>query len=182
MEVARDLDDLVRLARMQRPRVVGRDDGDGRDPLGGAGAKDADGDLAAVRYEELSDLHAAGRLSRNARRPSCPSGLVRSFAASRAASSPLGRSRIRPFAARVAAGPEVSSSPTMRSKAASRSPATSLTSPTPRAVWAPNRSPVRKNCRAAAVPIRAKTKGAITAGTIPSLTSENPKTASGAAT
>src|SRR5207244_3928661 len=83
-----DLDGLIGLARMQRALVVRRDGGDGRDPFGCAGAEDPDGDLAAVGYEELPDLHAAGRLSRNARRPSCPSGLVRSLAASRAASSP----------------------------------------------------------------------------------------------
>ena len=49
------------------------------------------------------------------------------------------------------------------------------------AVSASNRSPVRKKRRAAVVPIRGKTNGEITAGTIPSLTSEKPKTASGAA-
>src|SRR2546430_1416382 len=182
VEVARDLDGLVGLARMQRALVVRRDGGDGRDPFGRAGAEDPDGDLAAVGYEELPDLHAAVRLSRNARRPSCPSGLVRSLAASRAASSPPGRSRISCFAARVASGPALRSSPATRSIAASRSGATSWTSPIRRALSASKRSPVRKKRLAAAVPILGKTKGEITAGTIPSLTSEKPKTASGAAT
>jgi hypothetical protein len=40
---------------VQRAPVVGRDDGDGGDPLGRAGAEDANGDLAAVGYEELFD-------------------------------------------------------------------------------------------------------------------------------
>src|SRR6185437_15494014 len=182
VEVARDLDGFAGLARVQRALVVGRDDGDGRDPLGVAGAEDPDGDLAAVGYEELSDLHAAGRLSRNARRPSWPSGLVRSLAATRAASSPPGRSRISRFAARVASGPALSNSPTTRSIATSSSSAISWTSPIRSAVSASKRSPVRKKRRAAAVPILGKTNGEITAGTIPSLTSEKPKTASGAAT
>src|SRR6266536_3581209 len=174
--------DRVGLAGVQRALVVGGDDGDGRDPFGCAGAKDPGGDLAAVGYEELPDLHAAGRLSRNARKPSCPSGLARSLAASCAASSPPGRSRISCFAARVASGPAARSSPATRSIAASRAGATSWTSPIRRAVSASKRSPVRKKRLAAAVPILGKTNGEITAGTIPSLTSEKPKTASGAAT
>jgi len=90
VEVVVDLDDLVRSARMQRALVVGSDNRHRRNRFGRAGAEDPDCDLAAVGYEELPDLHAAGRLSRNARRPSWPSGLVRSLAASCAASSPPG--------------------------------------------------------------------------------------------
>ena len=63
VQVRRDLDGLVGDARMQRRPVVGRDDRDGRDPELAAGAKDADGDLAAVRYQELRDRHSAARLS-----------------------------------------------------------------------------------------------------------------------
>ena len=181
IEVARDLDGFARRSCMQRALVVRRGDGDRGDSLGRAGAEDAEGDLAAVGYEELPDLHAAWRLSRNARRPSWPSGLVRSLAASCAASSPPGRSRISCFAARVASGPALSSSRTTRSIASSSSCASSWTRPVRRAISASKRSPVRKSRRAAAVPMRGKTNGEITAGTIPSLTSEKPKTASGAA-
>src|SRR5205085_7857946 len=99
VEVARDVDRLVGVAGVEI-RVVERDHGDRGDSLGRAAAEDPGRDLAAVGYEELSDLHAAGRLSRNARRPSCPSALVRSFAASFAAASPPGRSRLTCFAAR----------------------------------------------------------------------------------
>ena len=98
----------------------------------------------------------------------------------RAVSSGAGCSRTSVFAARVASGPEVSSSPIARSTAASRSSATSCTRPIRRAVAASNRSPVRKY-RRACWPIRGSTNGEITAGMIPSLTSEKPKTASGAA-
>ena len=60
VEVAGDLDRLVGRARVQRAAVVGRGDGDGRDPELAAGAEDAHGDLAAVRHEELPDRHRAG--------------------------------------------------------------------------------------------------------------------------
>ena len=59
VEVARDLDELVRRARVQRSGVVGSGDRDGRDPELAAGAEDARGDLAAVRYEQLPDRHEA---------------------------------------------------------------------------------------------------------------------------
>ncbi len=65
VQVAPDLDGLVGLARVQRLAVVGRDDGDGRDLERAARAKDADRDLAAVRYEELADLHSAASVSAN---------------------------------------------------------------------------------------------------------------------
>jgi hypothetical protein len=58
VEVARDLDRLVGRARVQRAAVVGRDDGDGRDPELATGAEDAQRDLAAVRDEELADRGA----------------------------------------------------------------------------------------------------------------------------
>src|SRR5439155_7409173 len=54
-EVARDLDRLVRRARVQRALVVGRDDGDGRDSELTARAEDAQRDLAAVGDEQLLD-------------------------------------------------------------------------------------------------------------------------------
>ena len=56
-EVALDLDRLVGDARVEGTAVVGRGHGDGRDPGLRAGPKDPGGDLAAVRYEELSDRH-----------------------------------------------------------------------------------------------------------------------------
>ncbi len=52
VEVARDLDDLVGDAGMQRACVVGSGDRDGLDPELPAGAEDPDGDLAAVRDEQ----------------------------------------------------------------------------------------------------------------------------------
>ena len=56
-EVALDFDCLAREPRVERAAVVGRGNGDGRDPRVRAGAEDPRRDLAAVRYEELSDLH-----------------------------------------------------------------------------------------------------------------------------
>src|SRR5439155_22914671 len=55
VQVARDLDRFVRRSRVKRALVVGRDDRDDRDPLGGAGPEDAERDLAAVGYEELPE-------------------------------------------------------------------------------------------------------------------------------
>ena len=57
-EIARDLDRLVGGARVQRALVVGRDDGDGRDPELTARAKDPQRDLAAVGDEQLPDQTA----------------------------------------------------------------------------------------------------------------------------
>ncbi len=45
---------------MERAAVVGRGNGDGRDPELAAGAEDAHGDLAAVRHQELPDRHRCG--------------------------------------------------------------------------------------------------------------------------
>ena len=89
MEIGRDLDGLVRRARVQGSSVVGGDDGDGRDPELAAGAEDAQRDFSAVRDEQLADPHArslgapvrpnahvdearqeGARFSRNARSPS----------------------------------------------------------------------------------------------------------------
>ena len=56
VEVRRDLDDLVRRARVQRARVVGCDDRDRAKPELACGTEDAQRDLAAVRDEHL--LHA----------------------------------------------------------------------------------------------------------------------------
>src|SRR5262245_60176699 len=64
-EVARDLDDLVRTACVQRTAVVRRDDGNRLDAEGAAGAEDPQRDLAAVRYEDLADLHSAASVSPN---------------------------------------------------------------------------------------------------------------------
>ena len=80
---------------------------------------------SSIRASSLGDRtghcafrHAAGLLSRKARRPSCPSSLVRSRAARFAASSLPGLSRMSCLAARTASGPEVRSSPTTCSTAA----------------------------------------------------------------
>ncbi len=56
-EIARDLDELVGRARVQRAAVVRGGDGDSRDPELAARSKDAKGDLAAVGHEELPDCH-----------------------------------------------------------------------------------------------------------------------------
>src|SRR5439155_12073765 len=58
-----DLHGLVRIARVQRAGVVRRDDRDSRDPERAARTEHAQGDLAAVCYEELLDLHSATRVS-----------------------------------------------------------------------------------------------------------------------
>ena len=56
-EVALDLDCLVGQPRVEGAAIVGRSDGDSRDSRLRAGSEDPRRDLAAVRYEELSDLH-----------------------------------------------------------------------------------------------------------------------------
>ena len=63
LQVAADVDCLVRFARVQRAAVVGRDDGDGRNAELATRAEDAERDLAAVCYEELADLHSAASVS-----------------------------------------------------------------------------------------------------------------------
>ena len=85
VEIARHLLDLGGAPRVERAGVVGRGHGHSRDPEPVAGGEDPRGDLAAVRYEELSDLHAGLRFSRKARSPSWPSALVRRAAAISAA-------------------------------------------------------------------------------------------------
>ncbi len=143
IEVAADLDGLVGRARVQRVLVVRGGDGDRGDPELAGRPEDTDRDLAAIRYEELPDFHAGGRLSRKARSPSWPSSLVRMRAASSASSSPSGGSgRTRRFASRTAAGPDASSSSTTPSTTPSSPGATWLTSPIRRATSGPNRSPV----------------------------------------
>src|SRR5215831_3434888 len=58
VEVARDLDDLVRRAGVQRAFVVRRDHGDGHDAELAARPEDAERYLSAVRHEQLLDRHA----------------------------------------------------------------------------------------------------------------------------
>ncbi len=58
VEVARDRDELVGGARMERARVVGGRDRDGRDSEFVAGAEDPHRDLAAIRDEQLGHRHA----------------------------------------------------------------------------------------------------------------------------
>ena len=65
-EVARDLDGLVRVARVEGAEVVGRGDRNRPDPGLAAGAEDARRDLAAVRYEELRDRHRTANVIRDA--------------------------------------------------------------------------------------------------------------------
>ena len=48
---------------MQRGAVVGRDHRHGRDPELARGAEHAQRDLAAVRYEELPNLHSAAKVN-----------------------------------------------------------------------------------------------------------------------
>ena len=64
VEVARDLDELVGGAGVQRAAVVGSRDRHGRDPELAARPEDAHGDLAAVRHEELLDPHRVGIVER----------------------------------------------------------------------------------------------------------------------
>ena len=97
----------------------------------------------------------------------------------RAVSGPSGRSSTSRFACRAARGPAVRSSPRIFSRAAPRSSDTPCTSPIASAVAASKRSPVTKYRRAALSPIFRSANGEITAGTIPSFTSENANTARG---
>jgi hypothetical protein len=66
IQIALDLHGLVRVARVEGADVVGRCDSDGADPGLAAGAEDARRDLAAVRYEELADLHSTANVIREA--------------------------------------------------------------------------------------------------------------------
>ena len=70
IEVAADLEGLAGCASMKRVLVVRGSDGDRGDAELVCRPKDTDSDLAAIRYEELPDLHVAARLSRKARSPS----------------------------------------------------------------------------------------------------------------
>src|SRR5215218_2322230 len=144
VEVRLHRDGLRGSPCVERARVVWRSDGDRRDPEAVAGAEDARGDLAAVRYEELPDRHAAGRFSRNARRPSWPSAPDRRRAARSATSGAPGASPTRRLAARTASGPPARRFSTAWSTAVSRSAVTSWTRPIRSAVSASKRSPVRK--------------------------------------
>ena len=69
VQVRRDLDGLVRLARVEGATVVGRGHRDRRDPELAAGAEHAGGDLAPIRDQELADRHAgcAGSSRRGSR-------------------------------------------------------------------------------------------------------------------
>ena len=69
IEVMGDLDQLIRRAGVQRAHVVGRRDRHGGDVELAAGAEDADGDLAAIRDEQLLDRHG-----RSLRTPDAPPG------------------------------------------------------------------------------------------------------------
>ena len=136
-----------------------------------------------VRLRGASRTHpAAERLSRNARRPSWPSGLVRSRR--RAAAAPRRRGALRGSAAfcRTRSRPGLSSG---------RSPATARRCRVERRRATSWTSPIRESglgvealARQEVAPRRAgrssaSTNGEMTAGTIPSLTSVKPKTASG---
>ena len=191
---SRDLDRLVRDARVQRAAVVGRGHGHGRDPELAAGAEDAHGDLAAVGDQELGDRHcrrlgpassgerqAAGRFSRKARRPSWPSAPARRPAATSVVASSRGPSRTSRFAARAASGPAEASSPSTRSTAASGSVGDLVHEPDPERRLGVEALAGEEVARRAAAPIRGSTNGEMTAGMIPSFTSEKPKTASVAA-
>jgi hypothetical protein len=61
VEVPRDLDDLVGRPRVQALAIVGRSHRDRADAALAASPEDADGDLAAVGYEEFADLHGPRR-------------------------------------------------------------------------------------------------------------------------
>src|SRR6185295_1345512 len=144
IEIAGHLLDLAGAPGVECARVVGGGHGDRSYPETVAGGEDPRGDLPAVGYEELSDLHAGVRFSRNARSPSWPSALVRRAAAISAAARPSGRLRTSFFAARTASGPPARRCETTASTRSSRPPsATSLTSPIRSATSAPKRSPVR---------------------------------------
>ncbi len=66
VEVAPDLDGLAGGACVQRPAIVGRDDGDGGDPELSTRAEDPHRDLAAIRYEELLDGQSSTNVTRHA--------------------------------------------------------------------------------------------------------------------
>src|SRR5215208_5156425 len=144
VEVRDDVLGLAGRARVQRVTIVRGRHRNRRDPELAAGPEDPQRDLAPVGYEEFFDAHEGSRFSRNARRPSWPSSLVRLWAILRSVLRPSGRSRTSFFAWRAASGPAERSSASRSSTAASRSSAISCTSPIRRAVAESKRSPVRK--------------------------------------
>ena len=66
VEIARDLHGLVGMPGVEGAEIVRRSDRNGADPGLAAGAEDARGDLAPVRYEELLNLHSTANVIRDA--------------------------------------------------------------------------------------------------------------------
>src|SRR5581483_10347232 len=188
-----DADRRVERLAEQRVAIGFGEDADRGNPELARAARDADRDLAAVGDQQPPDheaIHAAGRRSRNARRPSCPSALVRRCAIARAVSAressydAASTAGISAFAAAVACGPAPISSSAIDSTVPSSAspPTTSWTRPIACARSASNRSPVRNSRRACDGPIFASANGEMTAGMIPSFVSVKPKTVSRSAT
>src|SRR5262245_29910734 len=138
-------------------------DRDALDPGLAARPGDADRNLAAIGDQHTTERHAFQlglRFSRNARSPSWPSSDTRWVVMPMTSSGCAPAiSRINAFAFAMPCGPAVSTSSTLRLTAASRSEAgtTSWTRPISLARAAPNRVPVRKNSRAADMPIFLRT-------------------------
>ena len=78
VQVARDLDGLVRHPGVERAAIDAGVDGHRGETHRAAGARDADRDLAAVRDQDLFHGTQLGfRFSRKARIPSCASSVTR---------------------------------------------------------------------------------------------------------
>src|SRR2546422_6665661 len=105
-----DAHGAVREQHVRCARIGVRVDCNGWDPELAAGADDANGNLAAVRDQDLRDAsHEAFRFSRKARSPSCPSSetllAAMASAVSPAASVPRAQTRgISALAVEIASG------------------------------------------------------------------------------
>ena len=129
VQVARNLSNLAGSPGVVRADIVRSRDSDSRDPEAVACPHDAGRDLAANRYEESTDRHAGGRFSRNARRPSWPSALRSSIGDPIGGLIPEGRIEDEPLRCPDRLGPGRQELAEHIGEAASRSAATSWTSP-----------------------------------------------------
>src|SRR6185369_11729694 len=199
--LARDIDDfrdveirLARVAAAEGNRLVEEtaDEADvvrlgvredGGDAHLAAAARDADRDFAAVRDDQF--VHGAFSFFKNACSSDLPSSDTRRAAIASivygiASAASFDDTNVISFLhSRTASGPEVLSCFTVSATAASRSSVTRCTSPIRSARSASKRSPVRNNARACVVPIFAITYGELTAGRMPSFTSDKPNFTSG---
>src|SRR5579883_822629 len=186
IEIARDLMGRGRRTNVQRVLVRFSENRDGLDVHFTQCETDPDSDFTPIRDENFTDhfsIHGGFWWSRKACIPACPSVPARTRAIASAAKSNEFSSvrvttpKIRSFAAAMALGADVMICEIFESTSASRAGSCDTTCwirPIFMATGARNRSPVMNNSRARPGPTRARTKGEMIAGMMPSLTSVNP--------